>query len=186
MSQVLDHHDDHELEDHDRGLVFDITTMDRRRMLQLLGFGGLSASLFTIVGCGPAGATGTAGATADAAGCLGERDRGIRRELRRDPGGNGRALPGRRLQRTERPVRGRRGQERHPLEFRLVEHRRRGRPPRDQAHDPGRRRGLRAARRGGRLPLALRPRRGVLALLELGRRRELPARRPGGGRRAAS
>ena len=60
MSQVLNHHHaDHELQDHDRGLVFDITTMDRRRMLQLLGFGGLSASLFTIVGCGPAGASGT-------------------------------------------------------------------------------------------------------------------------------
>ena len=71
MSQVLDHdHADHELEDHDRGLVFDLSTMDRRRVLKLLGFGGLSASLFTIVGCGPAGATGTplasAGATAAA------------------------------------------------------------------------------------------------------------------------
>ena len=50
---------EHELEDHDRGLVFDLNTMDRRRVLKLLGFGGLSASLFTIVGCGPAGATGT-------------------------------------------------------------------------------------------------------------------------------
>ena len=60
MNQVLDQDDaDHELEDHDRGLVFDLNTMDRRRVLKLLGFGGLSASLFTIVGCGPAGATGT-------------------------------------------------------------------------------------------------------------------------------
>jgi protocatechuate 3,4-dioxygenase beta subunit len=60
MNQVLAHdHADHELEDHDRGLVFDLSTMDRRRVLKLLGFGGLSASLFTIVGCGPAGATGT-------------------------------------------------------------------------------------------------------------------------------
>ncbi len=56
----------HELEDHDRGLVFDLNTMDRRRVLKLLGFGGLSASLFTIVGCGPAGATGTPLATASA------------------------------------------------------------------------------------------------------------------------
>jgi protocatechuate 3,4-dioxygenase beta subunit len=78
MSQVLDHdhadqdHGDHELEDHDRGLVFDLNTMDRRRVLKLLGFGGLSASLFTIVGCGPGGATGTplasAAATAASAG----------------------------------------------------------------------------------------------------------------------
>jgi protocatechuate 3,4-dioxygenase beta subunit len=65
MSQVLDHDqvdhelEDHELEDHDRGLVFDLNTMDRRRVLKLLGFGGLSASLFTVVGCGPSGTTGT-------------------------------------------------------------------------------------------------------------------------------
>jgi protocatechuate 3,4-dioxygenase beta subunit len=67
MSQVLDHeHANHELEDHDRGLVFDLDTMDRRRVLKLLGFGGLSASLFTIVGCGPAGATATPLASASA------------------------------------------------------------------------------------------------------------------------
>ncbi len=78
MSQVLDHHyADHAIEDHDRGLVFDLDTMDRRRVLKLLGFGGLSASLFTIVGCGPGGATGTplasssasAAATASGASC---------------------------------------------------------------------------------------------------------------------
>jgi protocatechuate 3,4-dioxygenase beta subunit len=73
MSQVLDHDQDvhtddtdHELEDHDRGLVFDLNAMDRRRVLKLLGFGGLSASLFTIVGCGPSGATGTPLASAAA------------------------------------------------------------------------------------------------------------------------
>ena len=46
-------HDQHELEEHDRGLVYDLDTLDRRRVLKLLGFGGLSAGLFTIVGCGP-------------------------------------------------------------------------------------------------------------------------------------
>ena len=59
-----------DLEDHDRGLVFDLVTLDRRRMLQLLGFGGVSATLLTIAACGPSGATGTAGtaaATASAA-----------------------------------------------------------------------------------------------------------------------
>jgi protocatechuate 3,4-dioxygenase beta subunit len=67
MNQVLDHdHAQHELEDHDRGLVFDLNTMDRRRVLKLLGFGGLSASLFTIVGCGPAGSTGAPLASASA------------------------------------------------------------------------------------------------------------------------
>jgi protocatechuate 3,4-dioxygenase beta subunit len=60
MHRVHDHdHADHDLEEHDRGLVYDLTTLDRRRMLKLLGFGGVSASLFTIVGCGPGGATGT-------------------------------------------------------------------------------------------------------------------------------
>jgi protocatechuate 3,4-dioxygenase beta subunit len=67
MSQLFDHdHADNETEDHDRGLVFDLTTLDRRRVLKLLGFGSLSASLFTIVGCGPAGATGTPLASASA------------------------------------------------------------------------------------------------------------------------
>jgi protocatechuate 3,4-dioxygenase beta subunit len=55
-----------DLEDHDRGLVFDLVTLDRRRLLQLLGFGGVSATLFTIAGCGPAG-SGSSAATAAAA-----------------------------------------------------------------------------------------------------------------------
>lgn len=53
-----------DLEDHDRGLVFDLVTLDRRRLLKLLGFGGVSATLFTIAGCGPSGASGSAAATA--------------------------------------------------------------------------------------------------------------------------
>jgi len=67
----------HDVEDHDRGLVFDMATLDRRRMLKLLGLGGIGAGLFTIVGCNPsassasplasAGAGGTAGATGSAA-----------------------------------------------------------------------------------------------------------------------
>ena len=62
MTQLkLDHAYDG-LEDHDRGLVFDLLTLDRRRVLKLLGFGGVSATLFTIAGCGPAGASGTASA----------------------------------------------------------------------------------------------------------------------------
>jgi protocatechuate 3,4-dioxygenase beta subunit len=59
-------HADHELEDHDRGLVFDLQTLDRRRMLKLLGFGGVSATLFTIAGCSPS-ALGSASASAAAA-----------------------------------------------------------------------------------------------------------------------
>lgn len=57
----------HDVEDHDRGLVFDVATLDRRRMLKLLGLGGVSAGLFTIVGCNPSASTTTsspAGTTA--------------------------------------------------------------------------------------------------------------------------
>ena len=65
MTQALHpDHLDHELEDHDRGLVFDLSTLDRRRMLKLLGFGGISASLFVIAGCAPAGPSGSAAASA--------------------------------------------------------------------------------------------------------------------------
>ena len=56
-----------ELEDHDRGLVFDLVTLDRRRILKLLGFGGVSAAMFTIAGCGPSDASGTASAAAASA-----------------------------------------------------------------------------------------------------------------------
>jgi protocatechuate 3,4-dioxygenase beta subunit len=63
-------HDDHEDEDraeYDRGLVYDLGTLDRRRMLQLLGFGGIGAGMFVIAGCGPsAGASASAAASAAA------------------------------------------------------------------------------------------------------------------------
>ena len=62
----LDHRH-HDLEDHDRGLVFDVATLDRRRMLQLLGLGSISAGLFTIVGCQGSSATPSAGAGAASA-----------------------------------------------------------------------------------------------------------------------
>jgi protocatechuate 3,4-dioxygenase beta subunit len=75
VTQQLDlHHGQDDLDDHDRGLVFDIGTLDRRRMLKLLGFGGLSASMFVIAGCAPGsvgsastGATATRSAVASAA-----------------------------------------------------------------------------------------------------------------------
>ena len=69
MTETLVHVDpEHELEDHDRGLVFDLSTLDRRQVLKALGFAGLNAGLFTIVGCGPSGATAGASAGASAAG----------------------------------------------------------------------------------------------------------------------
>jgi protocatechuate 3,4-dioxygenase beta subunit len=67
MTLALRTDHDHELEEHDRGLVYDLTTLDRRRMLKLLGFGGLSASMFVIAGCGPNGSSASASASASAA-----------------------------------------------------------------------------------------------------------------------
>ena len=61
----------HDVEDHDRGLVFDLATLDRRRMLKLLGLGGISAGLFTIVGCNPSGSTATPGTSAAATAAAG-------------------------------------------------------------------------------------------------------------------
>ena len=66
MASAVDHHD-HELEDHDRGLVFDLATLDRRQVLKLLGFGGVSAGLFVIAGCTPAGSSATATAAGSSA-----------------------------------------------------------------------------------------------------------------------
>jgi protocatechuate 3,4-dioxygenase beta subunit len=59
-SLEFDHGLGHELEDHDRGLVFDLATLDRRQMLMLLGFGGVSAGLFVLAGCAPAGSSASA------------------------------------------------------------------------------------------------------------------------------
>ena len=68
MATALDdRHADHELEDHDRGLVFDLATLDRRQMLKLLGFGGLSAGLFTLAACAPAGSSAAATAAGSSA-----------------------------------------------------------------------------------------------------------------------
>lgn len=65
---LLDHddHEDHELSDRDRGLVFDMATLDRRGMLKLLGLGGVSAGIFTIIGCAPSGSSGTPSPTGTA------------------------------------------------------------------------------------------------------------------------
>jgi protocatechuate 3,4-dioxygenase beta subunit len=73
-------HDDEDRAEYDRGLVYDLATLDRRRLLQLLGFGGISAGMFVIAGCTPGGgvsasaassaaATAAAVASADAASC---------------------------------------------------------------------------------------------------------------------
>jgi protocatechuate 3,4-dioxygenase beta subunit len=50
----------------DRGLAFDLTTLTRRDLLRALGFGGVSAGLFTIAGCSPS-AVGTSSPSTSAA-----------------------------------------------------------------------------------------------------------------------
>ena len=81
------------------------TLMSRRRALRLLAVGGLSVGgLAAVVGCGSS--SGSHGGRTDRGrhGHHGGRgDRGSRR--RRDPGGDRRAVPGRRLQRRQRPHR---------------------------------------------------------------------------------
>ena len=58
---------------YDQGLAFDIETMlDRRRVLKLIGFAGLSAGLVALAGCAPgngaSGSTGAASTTPSGAG----------------------------------------------------------------------------------------------------------------------
>ncbi|HXG26729.1 MAG TPA: intradiol ring-cleavage dioxygenase [Candidatus Binatia bacterium] len=50
----------------DQGLAFDVGTISRRRVIQALGFGVVSAGLFTIAGCEPSGAGSSASAGAQA------------------------------------------------------------------------------------------------------------------------
>ena len=70
-----DHHHDDDHTEYDRGLVYDLGTLDRRRMLQLLGFGGVSASLFVLAGCTTgAGASGSASAAAATAAAVASAD----------------------------------------------------------------------------------------------------------------
>jgi protocatechuate 3,4-dioxygenase beta subunit len=51
----------------DRGLAFDLTTLTRRDLLRALGFGGVSAGLFTIAGCGPTGSASASSAASASA-----------------------------------------------------------------------------------------------------------------------
>ena len=83
-----DLHDDEELDEHDRGLLYDLGTIDRRRMLQMLGFGGVSAGLFTILGCGPGAASASIAAVGERVGDAGGR------QLCGHPRGDRRPVPG--------------------------------------------------------------------------------------------
>ena len=174
-----DDHDDEDRAEYDRGLVYDLGTLDRRRMLQILGFGGISASLFVIAGCTPgagasgsvsAAATAAAVASADAASCV-----VIPEETAGPFPGDGSNGP---------DVLNQSGVVRSDIRssFGSSSDRGRGRAAHHPPRHPGRD-GLRPDRGRCGLSLALRPGRELLALLAGGRERELPARRPGGRRR---
>ena len=177
QSPPADQHEQHELEEHDRGLVYDLDTLDRRRVLKLLGFGGLSAGLFTLIGCGPDGATGSASAAAAATDATGASCALVPEETAGPFPGDGSNGPNILAESgvVRSDIRSSFGSSTTVAE---------GVPLAIQLDGPGRR--MRAAGGRGGLPLALRPGRQLLDVLGGGSRRELPARRPGGRRRRAS
>ena len=110
----------------DRGLVYDLATLDRRRMLKLLGLGGISAGLFTIVGCNPSASARPRRDGARAARQGAARPAAPTRRRASHPRGDRRPVPGRRLERPRRAEPERRRPPGHPLELRVVDgHRRR-------------------------------------------------------------
>ena len=60
-----------ELEDHDRGLRFDVVTLGRRRMLALAGGAGVAAALLAACGSNGSGSSSTTGAASTTAGTTG-------------------------------------------------------------------------------------------------------------------
>ena len=117
------------VEETDRGLVYDLSTLiDRRQVLKLAGFTTISAGLMSIVGLRAGCHRLTVGRVArrlrrrrPAAPAASASAATGRRELRRDPRGDRGPVPGRRLQRPERPRPERRRPQRHPLELRVVD-----------------------------------------------------------------
>ena len=54
----------------DQGLAFDLETeLSRRKVLKLIGYGGLGAGLLTLAACGPSASSSSPGASASAARC---------------------------------------------------------------------------------------------------------------------
>ena len=168
----------------DQGLAFDLQTMlDRRQLLKLIGYSGLSAGLFALAGCGSSsgGSAGDAAGSAPAAGHHGERRLRFRR-LRAHPGGDGRAVSRRRLERPGRARPERRRSQRHPHELRRLLGHRRGRPADDQARASGHVGNGCAALAGGAVYVWHCDRDGPVLPLHA-HRPELPARGAGGRRR---
>ena len=132
---MTSHPDDHEPDDHDRGLAFDLATLLPRRR-DAAAARRCRPPGPRRVRCEPKSSTSatTAASTTTAAG---HHDRGGRHDdhcgatdgrdridwlHRGDPRGDRRAVPGRRLQRRQRAHRERHRAQRHPVELRLVHH----------------------------------------------------------------
>ena len=160
-----------------RDLLATGRAMPRRDALRIAAKLGVGAGALQLLGCG--------GET-EVAHRAGHDDgydaRGVRL-VQPDPGGDRRAVSGRRVERPERAERGGRRPRRHPLELRRAQrHGRRRASDRGADHRLGV--DVRAARRPRRLHLALRPGGTLLALRLRAREPELPARRAGRRTRA--
>ena len=156
-------HRETDLENHDRGLDYDLPRLlQRRGMLKLVAGAGLAGTgLITLAACGDATTTDTgstapgpaarraADLAASRRAAAGEGRRPERRDQRhrqrRDAGGDRRTLSRRRLQRRERADRERRGAQRHHLQLRLEHDQGRGRPA--DRHDDDQRLRQRTSRR---------------------------------------
>ena len=112
-----------------------------------------------------------------------ERQPDQRRLVRGHPRGDRGSISGRRVERARHPGPEWRRPGGHPVELRDFDDGRGGGAADDQAGDPGSGGRLHAARRRRRLRLALRPGGPLLDVFAGCHQRELPARRPGRGRR---
>ena len=162
-------HDDHPHDDlHDRGLAFDLATLrarrpthavDRRHALRLLAGAGAGVVLVACSSDSGSSASSTSSSSTSTTGAALHDHRRGRRVGRRRPAGDRWPVPGRRIQRAQRPRRERRRPPGHPLQLR------RPTPARPRAIPlnialPGRRRRLAAPPRGRRrLRVALHRRR---------------------------
>ena len=186
MTHDHEHHED-EVHDHDRGLVFDLNTMmARRRMLKVFagaGLAGLGATVLAACGGGGSSATtSTAAAGTTGGGAATTAAAAATSDLTAIPEETAGPYPGDGSNGVNVLTQTRHRPQRHPLELRLVDDGRRGRAADDRADGARHRDRRRAAGRRGGLPVALRPRGQLLAVLAGRRERELPARRPGDGR----
>ena len=158
MNQGNEHHDHDEPHQHDLGLSHDLpTVLTRRRALGLLSGAGLAAALAACSSDGTPSTSAT-GATTELRRDPERRDRLGRGSRHRDPRGDRRPVPGRRLERAQRADRERhRPQRHHAAASASASGVAEGVPLTIDADGARHRRRRRAARRRRGLPVALRP-----------------------------